>query len=54
MLAGDGEVAGAIVARYERMQAKLIGKLRAQMRGDFARFVAAENRALLYAALAEL
>lgn len=42
------------VARYARSQEELIDKLRRQMRGDFARFVAAENRERLLAALAKL
>ena len=42
------------VARYARSQEELIDKLRRQMRGDFTRFVAAENRERLLAALAKL
>jgi CHAD domain-containing protein len=42
------------VARYARSQEELIDKLRRQMRGDFARFVAAGNRERLLTALAKL
>ena len=42
------------LARYERAQEKVIQKLVAQMRNDFADFVAGENRRRLFAAIANL
>lgn len=44
----------AIVTRYEGTQQQIIDTLRSRLRGDFMRFVAAENRARLLAAVAKI
>ena len=46
--------ASATVTRYERAQQQIIDTLRSQLRGDFARFVATENRTRLLAAVAKI
>lgn len=46
--------ATATVTRYEQAQQQIIDTLRDQLRGDFARFVAAENRTRLLAAVAKI
>lgn len=52
-LLSTGE-ADATVTRYERTQQQIIDTLRSRLRGDFARFIASENRARLLAAVAKI
>jgi len=54
-LLSSGAVNDAATAtRYEQTQQKIIDTLRRQLRSDFARFVAAENRTRLLAAIANI
>lgn len=54
LAAGDAGAGQSTVTSYERAQDRIIEKLRRQMRADFARFVAKENRVRLLAAIANI
>jgi CHAD domain-containing protein/uncharacterized protein YjbK len=54
LLAAGAASDEATVNRYERDQAKIIDKLRNQLRGDFANFVAEANRLRLCSAIARI
>lgn len=54
MITDGGDAETASLAHYEQTQERLIAKLRKQLREDFARFVAEENRLRLLAAIARL
>lgn len=54
LLAADASGDGKSIERYERDQAKLIDRLRHQLRSDFANFVAETNRLRLCSAIARI
>lgn len=54
LLAADSAGDGRTIDRYERDQEKLIERLRHQLRGDFANFVAETNRLRLCSAIARI
>ena len=54
LAAGEGADGQPTVTSYERTQDRIIEKLRRQMRADFVRFIAKENRARLLAAISNI